>query len=84
VAQPVPQLLGNARGIVQQQLGIGAAPRIEGTTIVAGTPPTPGASTPGGASIMNMATPAVNRALIFWSAAVVVLFLFHVGGSRFG
>lgn len=85
MAQPIPQLTGNARGIVQQQFGIGSAPRIEGTAPVVSTAGGfGGASGVQGAAIMNLATPAVNRALIFWTAAVAVLFIFHVGGSRFG
>lgn len=58
------------------QTGIAGSGKIEGTARTGGAP--------GTAGIMGDAQPAVKRAMIFWGAAVVILFVFHVGGAHAG
>jgi hypothetical protein len=62
------------------KIGLAASARLEGIGRVGGMPPTP-ASAGGTSQIMSNAQPAVKRAMIFWGVAVVVLFIFHVGGA---
>jgi hypothetical protein len=55
---------------------------IAGSAATEGVRPTGGA--PGTAGIMTNAAPGAKRALIFWGAAVALLFIFHVGGAKLG
>lgn len=52
------------------QVGVGGSARIQGVGNVIGL------------SDGVTANPAVKKAFIIWSAAVVLLLVFHVGGSR--